>query len=100
MPQDPTTVVTRRDLIFLASSIFVTALVIRLVCYTGLIASDDMTYVGYARQIADGTYGLQPDQNAVSTVSSCLLPHSIAWLAFMNGRQWHSPLFVRQPQRC
>src|ERR1043166_1008361 len=49
----------------LASGVFTIALVIRLFCFTGLIASDDLDYANHARQISQGTYGLQSYTSAV-----------------------------------
>jgi 4-amino-4-deoxy-L-arabinose transferase-like glycosyltransferase len=64
LPQDSTTVTRGRDLAVLATTILAVALVVRLVCFTGLIGSDDMSYAGYARQISQGTYQLQSDHKA------------------------------------
>jgi 4-amino-4-deoxy-L-arabinose transferase-like glycosyltransferase len=45
--------------------LFVCALAVRLACFTGLIASDDLDYFEYARQIAEGQYTPVPSHWAV-----------------------------------
>ena len=55
----------QRSLILLAATVFTVALLIRLACFTGLIASDDLGYVNYARQISDGTYELASHHYAI-----------------------------------
>jgi len=45
--------------------LFALALIIRLACYTGLIASDDLGYSQFAQQIAHGTYRLEPHHYAI-----------------------------------
>jgi 4-amino-4-deoxy-L-arabinose transferase-like glycosyltransferase len=55
----------RREWIILVAGVFTVALIIRLVCFTGLIASDDLDYVNYARQISEGTYRLESYHSAV-----------------------------------
>src|SRR5215471_13708227 len=57
--------IRRRNWIILTVGVFITALIIRLVCFTGLIASDDLDYVNYARQISEGTYRLESYHSAV-----------------------------------
>src|ERR1043166_1924307 len=54
-----------RDWMILAAGVFTIALIIRLFCFTGLIASDDLDYANHARQISQGTYGLQSYTSAV-----------------------------------
>jgi 4-amino-4-deoxy-L-arabinose transferase-like glycosyltransferase len=49
----------------LIAAIFTAATVIRLACFTGLIASDDLGYVIYAQQISQGTYRLEPHHYAI-----------------------------------
>ena len=44
----------------IAATLFLLALAIRLVCYTGLIGSDDLWYAAFARRIAEGSYQLVP----------------------------------------
>ena len=44
----------------IAASLFLLALALRLLCYTGLIGSDDLWYAAFARNIADGSYRLIP----------------------------------------
>lgn len=55
----------RRQWLILAALVFTVALAIRLACFTGLIASDDLGYAEYARQIAHGTYRLEPHHYAI-----------------------------------
>jgi 4-amino-4-deoxy-L-arabinose transferase-like glycosyltransferase len=55
----------RREWIILVAAIFTAAIVIRLACFTGLIASDDLGYANYAQQISEGTYRLEPHHFAV-----------------------------------
>lgn len=57
--------VERRQWVILAAAVFTAALVVRLACFTGLIASDDLGYAGYARQISEGTYRLEPHHYAM-----------------------------------
>jgi 4-amino-4-deoxy-L-arabinose transferase-like glycosyltransferase len=64
MPHDPATRAGPRNLIVLAATIFALALGVRLACFTGLIGSDDISYIRYARQISDGSYQLQADHKA------------------------------------
>lgn len=45
--------------------VFTVALIIRLACFTGLIASDDLGYAEYAQQISQGTYNLEPHHYAI-----------------------------------
>src|SRR5579871_209772 len=45
--------------------LFVGALLIRLICYTGLIGSDDLTYFRFGQGIATGTYRLEAIHNAL-----------------------------------
>jgi 4-amino-4-deoxy-L-arabinose transferase-like glycosyltransferase len=49
----------------MAAAVFAIALGIRLACFTGLIADDDMGYANYARQISEGTYQLEPHHFAL-----------------------------------
>jgi 4-amino-4-deoxy-L-arabinose transferase-like glycosyltransferase len=46
-------------------TLFVAALLIRLCSYTGLIASDDLGYSHFARQISNGSYHLFPHHYAI-----------------------------------
>jgi 4-amino-4-deoxy-L-arabinose transferase-like glycosyltransferase len=46
-------------------ALFALALSLRLVCFTGLIASDDLGYSGYAQQIAQGAYRLEAHHYAI-----------------------------------
>jgi 4-amino-4-deoxy-L-arabinose transferase-like glycosyltransferase len=52
--------IERREWLILIAAIFTAAIVIRLVCYTGLIASDDVDYGEYAERIVEGTYRVEP----------------------------------------
>lgn len=47
------------------AALFAIALIIRLACFTGLIASDDLGYAKYAEQIAQGTYRLEAHHYAI-----------------------------------
>jgi 4-amino-4-deoxy-L-arabinose transferase-like glycosyltransferase len=49
----------------LPTAFAVTALVIRLWCFTGLIASDDVVYAHYARLLASGRYVLEAHHMAI-----------------------------------
>ncbi|MDP2898364.1 MAG: glycosyltransferase family 39 protein [bacterium] len=45
--------------------LFTLALSVRMACFTGLIASDDLGYAKYAQQIANGTYHLESHHYAI-----------------------------------
>ncbi len=46
-------------------SIFFVSLALRLICYTGLIGSDDLMYSPYASRIAVGAYEIEPHRMAL-----------------------------------
>ena len=60
-----TAVQTSRQLTILILGVFAVALAIRLLCFTGLIGSDDLGYSGLAQQIADGSYQLEAHHYAI-----------------------------------
>jgi 4-amino-4-deoxy-L-arabinose transferase-like glycosyltransferase len=45
--------------------VFVVSLSTRLICFTGLVGSDDIFYSIYAERIAEGTYRLEPHHMAI-----------------------------------
>jgi len=47
------------------AAVFTAALLIRPACFTGLVASDDLGYARYARQISEGSYRLYPHHYAI-----------------------------------
>ena len=53
--------------------LFLLAILLRLTCLTGLIASDDLGYSGYAQLIAEGRYVLE--NHDVAAHSGLILPH-------------------------
>src|SRR5688572_33137294 len=55
----------RSETALLMVVVFGTALLVRLACFTGLIASDDLGYSGFALRIAQGTYELEPHHYAI-----------------------------------
>jgi hypothetical protein len=55
--RDSLTVLVRKHWIALLL-LFAFALLLRLVCFTGIIGSDDIGYGKFAQQIANGTYRL------------------------------------------
>jgi 4-amino-4-deoxy-L-arabinose transferase-like glycosyltransferase len=52
-------------LVALATVVFVVAVILRLVSFSGLVASDDVNYARYARQIVGGVYSLELHHQAV-----------------------------------
>lgn len=54
-----------RPLGTMMAALFAIALVIRLACFTGLIASDDLGYAKYAQEIAQGSYRLEAHHYAL-----------------------------------
>jgi 4-amino-4-deoxy-L-arabinose transferase-like glycosyltransferase len=60
--------------------LLVLTLGIRLVCFTGLIASDDLGYSGFAQQVANGTYHVYPHHYA--TRYGVLLPLAALYRLF------------------
>ena len=50
---------------WLLLGLFLFAMLLRLTCFTGLIASDDLTYSRFAQQIADGRYALEYHHYAI-----------------------------------
>jgi hypothetical protein len=67
--------------------VFITALLVRLACFTGLIASDDLGYSGFALGIARGTYQLEPHHYAIRY--GLLLPVAAFYRAF-GAVEWTS----------
>lgn len=60
--------------------LFVLALLLRLACFTGLIASDDGHYSGYAQLLADGRYTPEYHHHAIRY--GMLLPVALVYRAF------------------
>jgi 4-amino-4-deoxy-L-arabinose transferase-like glycosyltransferase len=54
-----------RTLWIMIAVLFTLALIVRLACFTGLIASDDFGYAKYAQQISQGNYHLEPHHFAI-----------------------------------
>ena len=65
--------------------LFVIALLLRLACFTGLIASDDGHYSGYAQLIADGRY--TPEYHHRAIRYGLLLPVALLYRVFGVG-EW------------
>jgi 4-amino-4-deoxy-L-arabinose transferase-like glycosyltransferase len=59
---------------------FTLALAVRLACFTGLIASDDLGYSRYAQQISQGTYLLEPHHYAIRY--GVILPVGLVYRVF------------------
>jgi 4-amino-4-deoxy-L-arabinose transferase-like glycosyltransferase len=70
--------------------LFTAALAVRIACFTGLVASDDLGYSGYALQIARGTYHLEPHHYAIRY--GLLLPVAAAYRVF-GAYEWTTVLF-------
>jgi 4-amino-4-deoxy-L-arabinose transferase-like glycosyltransferase len=64
----------------LVLALFVLALLLRLACFTGLIASDDLDYVRYARLMADGQYA--PEYSHWAIRYTVLFPVALAYRLF------------------
>jgi len=64
----------------LATAIFAAALFIRVACFTGLIASDDLGYSHYASQISDGSYRL--DSHHYATRYGVIIPVAALYSLF------------------
>jgi len=62
---DPLARTSRSETTILVLGVFLVALLVRLVCFTGLIASDDLGYSAFALGIARGTYHLEPHHYAI-----------------------------------
>jgi len=69
----------------IGAGLFVLALLLRLACFTGLIASDDGHYSGYAQLIADGRYTPEYHHHAVR--HGLLLPVALLYRVFGVG-EW------------
>lgn len=67
--------------------VFIAALFVRLWCFTGLIASDDLGYSGFALRIAQGTYELEPHHYAIRY--GLLLPVA-AFYRLFGATEWSS----------
>jgi 4-amino-4-deoxy-L-arabinose transferase-like glycosyltransferase len=53
------------DTTILIVVVFLLSLLVRQLCFTGLIASDDLGYAGFSLGIASGTYQLEPHHYAI-----------------------------------
>ena len=73
--------------VLLGAVVFATALLVRLACFTGLIASDDLGYSGFALGIARGTYHLEPHHYAIRY--GLLLPVA-AFYRLFGATEWSS----------
>jgi len=77
----------RSETALLMVVVFGTALLVRLACFTGLIASDDLGYSGFALGIAQGTYELEPHHYAIRY--GLLLPVA-AFYRLFGATEWSS----------
>jgi 4-amino-4-deoxy-L-arabinose transferase-like glycosyltransferase len=67
-------------LVALATVVFVLAVILRLVSFSGLVASDDVNYARYARQIVDGVYSLELHHQAARP--GVILPTALFYWLF------------------
>ena len=65
---------------WLIVGLFFFALLLRLTCFTGLIASDDLTYSRFAQQIASGQYALEYHHYAIRY--GVILPVGLVYALF------------------
>ena len=65
---------------WIAAGLFLFALLLRLSCFTGLIASDDLTYSRFAQAIADGRYVLESHYYAIRF--GVILPVGLSYALF------------------
>src|SRR5262245_51139118 len=54
-----------RQWLSLTAGLFTISLFVRIICYTGLIASDDLDYARYAERVADHAYRLESHHMAI-----------------------------------
>lgn len=74
--------------------LFLLALLLRVACFTGLIASDDLVYSGFAQRIAEGRYALEYHHYAIRY--GVILPVGLLY-ALIGVNEWSTiavPLFA------